>query len=348
MNNTGKFSVLMSLYHKEKPEWLDLALKSITDDQALKPSEIVMVLDGPVGNELEKVLEKYEHKYPDLFNIVSLPENKGLGNALNIGLKHCKYDIVARMDSDDISSSRRFEIQYQFMMENPDIDVVSAWYSIFNDEPYNIDKNIFSPTRHEGIVKVAKYRSPINHAACMYRKKAVIEVGNYSENFRVMQDYHLWIRMIARGYQFGCIPKVLYLVRCSELSKKRVGLKRLLGQIKIHSLMYKLGNINLLEYSRNIVSRTVCAVTPYGFVVKYVSFISKRSVRNICVNGQSIESLGHISDRDWQDEFRVVARPLVLDTMKIKNVKLKETITPQSRIVEIEPAKLAGKVESGK
>ena len=276
MNRIGDFSVLMSLYHKEKPEWFDLALKSITDDQTLRPAEITMVIDGPAGEKLEDVLQKYRKKYPELFNVIILPENKGLGNALNFGLNNCKHDLIARMDTDDISAPQRFEKQYRFIKNNPDVDVLNVWCCFFDGSIENIIGSVHAPIDHEGLVKIAKFRSPVRHAACFLKKSAVLNAGNYSGEFKTMQDYHLWIRMIAKGSIFASIPEELYYIRSSEFSKKRVGFKRWVGQLKIHGLMFKLGNISFLEFCRNLIVRTACLVVPYRLVMWFVSKNSQK------------------------------------------------------------------------
>jgi glycosyltransferase involved in cell wall biosynthesis len=121
------FSVLLSLYTKENPLYFNQAISSIWDEQTLKPNQIVLVKDGPLTPELDQAIDEWGKKLGDILTIVALPENIGLGAALNEGLKYCKYDLVARMDTDDISLPERFEKQISFMANNPDIAVSSTW-----------------------------------------------------------------------------------------------------------------------------------------------------------------------------------------------------------------------------
>ena len=112
-----KFSVLMSVYYKEKPEWLEFSLSSVLD-QTLLPNEIVIVKDGPIDDELNLVIDEYSNKNPELFKVYSLNKNVGLGPALNYGMKQCQYDLIARMDSDDYIVPERFEKQLSIYKEN--------------------------------------------------------------------------------------------------------------------------------------------------------------------------------------------------------------------------------------
>lgn len=120
------FSVLLSLYHKEKPEYLEKCFESIWDKQILKPSEIVLVLDGPIGEELISYVQKWQAKINNVLKIVPLSQNVGLGKALNEGLKQCSYDWVFRMDTDDICTPDRFEKQVAFIRQNPDVVLFSG------------------------------------------------------------------------------------------------------------------------------------------------------------------------------------------------------------------------------
>src|SRR5690554_1680010 len=120
---SSNFSVLMSIYAKENPEFLDLSLNSIYEGQSLKPTEIILIKDGPLTSELDQVIASYQEKLPAVLKVFPLEKNVGLGKALNYGLEKCTYELVARMDTDDIALSNRFELQVKFMEQNPDIDV---------------------------------------------------------------------------------------------------------------------------------------------------------------------------------------------------------------------------------
>jgi glycosyltransferase involved in cell wall biosynthesis len=102
-------SVLMSVYYKENPEYLQQALESIWDAQTLKPDEIVLVEDGPLTTELYSILTNWKNKLDKILKRVPLEKNEGLTKALNMGIEHCSGEFIARMDSDDISCPNRFE-----------------------------------------------------------------------------------------------------------------------------------------------------------------------------------------------------------------------------------------------
>lgn len=124
MNNINfKYSVLMSVYYKEKPEYLDYSIKSMLK-QTIFPSEFVIVKDGELTEELNNIIEKYKQEYPNLFNIISLEQNVGLGLALKTGILNCKYEFIARMDSDDYSIPTRIEEELKIFEENSDIGLV--------------------------------------------------------------------------------------------------------------------------------------------------------------------------------------------------------------------------------
>ena len=155
------FSVLMSLYAKERPEYLRQSLDSVFN-QTFQPNEVVLVLDGPITCELKSVVDEFESKYSTL-KIVPLAENRGLGKALNEGLKQCSFDLVARMDTDDVCKRNRFEIQIKYMEDHPEIDLCSSWIEEFEESPENVTSTKTLPETYEEISSYIKKRNPINH-----------------------------------------------------------------------------------------------------------------------------------------------------------------------------------------
>lgn len=259
-----RFSVLISVYYKEIPRYLDRALQSITDDQVLKPNEIVLVKDGPLTRELDEVIEKYENKYPNLFKIVALEKNYGLGKALNIGLENCTYELVARMDGDDISKSERFKKQIDIFKENPNLDILGSWI----DEFIEIDGEIKIrsirkvPEKSDEIFQKLKSICAFNHPTVMYRKSKVIEVGSYLQEF-ALEDYYLWIRLAISGSNMYNIQESLLNFRITEgTSKRRGGLKLLKSDIKFQRKLYKLSFINKRELLLNLIKYFVYRLLP--------------------------------------------------------------------------------------
>ena len=163
-----KYSVLMSLYIKEKPDNLRLAIQSMVD-QTYAPDEIVIVKDGMITEELDSVLNDFSEKYPHLFNIVGYEKNRGLGVALNFGLGYCRNELVARMDTDDISLPDRCETQIKVFEKNPSFEIVGGDISEFVDKEDNIVAYRRVPKDDEAIKEYLKIRCPFNHMTVMYK-----------------------------------------------------------------------------------------------------------------------------------------------------------------------------------
>lgn len=216
-----KFSVLMSVYAKEDPEYFQEALGSIVN-QIVVPSEIVIVKDGALPDELEEVI-KYYSGLNSCFKIISLKENQGLGIALNYGLQHCSYELVARMDSDDIATSDRFSKQVLFMSSNPHIAVCGSHIEEFIEKPGDLAKKKTVPLTNKAILSYARLRNPMNHPTVMFRKSAVLDVGSYKE-MPLFEDYFLWIRLLERGYYLSNLDEVLLYFRIGNMVRRRQGL----------------------------------------------------------------------------------------------------------------------------
>lgn len=252
------YSVLLSIYRKEKTNHLIQALKSIAE-QTLPPDEIILVEDGPLTHELNEVIAKCQSIYPRL-KIISLPYNQGLGKALNEGLEHCSYDLVARMDTDDISKPDRFEKQIKVFQKYPEIDICSAWIEEFENTTENILSIRKLPEYHEDILKYAKHRCPINHPVVMYRKSAVLKAGGY-QGFP--EDYRLWINMLMTGAKFYNIQQSLLYFRFShDMVKRRGGWKYAIADAKSQWDFYKIGFIGFPTFIYNISVRITVRLTP--------------------------------------------------------------------------------------
>jgi glycosyltransferase involved in cell wall biosynthesis len=212
MERELQISVLMSVYAREKPEYLDLSLSSV-ENQTLKPVEIVLVEDGPLGLALETVLTSHVDLHPQLYKVVKLPKNVGLGGALSIGLEKCSQDIVARMDSDDISAPCRFEREAEFLFNHPEIAVVGSWISEFEADPKNPLASREPPCDPDELRSYAKLRNPLNHMTVMMRRNQVLSVGGYTVDCALFEDYLLWIRLLSAGFRLANIPEHLVYAR---------------------------------------------------------------------------------------------------------------------------------------
>jgi len=220
------FSVLLSVYHREIADNLENSLNSIID-QTLLPNEIVLVKDGPLNDELDRVIENFQLAYPTLFKIVALNKNFGLGNALRFGVEHCSYDIIARMDTDDIARPERFERQINFLIRNPDIGVIGSNMEEFDKVPGDLKRFKVNPEEHDDLIKAIKLRNPFNHPSTMMRKEALLNAGNYNGDILLFEDYSLFLKMWKVGVKFYNIQEVLLDFRVGdglETIKRRSGI----------------------------------------------------------------------------------------------------------------------------
>lgn len=211
------FSVLMSVYSRDNIEDFRTALESVTIAQTLKPKQVVIVQDGIVPKEIDDIIFEIEQQMSEIeYTVLKKETNQGLAAALNSGLKICKYDWVARMDSDDISVPERFEKQLQYIAEHIDIDVLGGSIAEFENQIGDIKSERHVGLTNDKIRKMAKTRTPMNHVSVMYLKKTVMEVGGYSENFGKLEDYKLWIDLLAAGKNLANIDDVLVNVRIGK------------------------------------------------------------------------------------------------------------------------------------
>ena len=267
-----KFSVLMSLYIKEKPEYFTACMESILA-QSVLPDEIVIVKDGPVTEELDAVLNEYVSANPSLYTIVPLETNRGLGLALAEGILHCKHELVARMDTDDICRKDRFELQLAEFQKNPQLDICGSHIVEFETDVYNIVAQRTVPLADEDIKQYQKRRDGVNHMTVMYRKSKVLEAGNY-QSCMLMEDTYLWVRMILAGATFMNIDDNLVYARIGkDMYERRGGCayykKYKTGRKKVRETGY----IGWLDYHYTLWVQFAVAIMPNrirGFVFKKI------------------------------------------------------------------------------
>lgn len=254
------FSVLLSVYCKEQVSFLQQSLDSLFS-QTLLPDEIVLVKDGPLTEKLDALIDRYQQEY-FIIKVVPLVKNQGLGKALNEGLKYCSYDLVARMDTDDIAKPNRFERQIQMFLQHPELDAVGAWIDEFEGEVSNIISTRKLPECPSDIYEFAKRRSPLNHPVVMFRKSAVLEAGGY-KHFPLLEDYYLWVRMLMNGAKFYNIPESLLFFRFSpDMFKRRGGWKYAINEFYFQKLIREMGFISWRRFVINVWVRFVVRVIP--------------------------------------------------------------------------------------
>ena len=256
-----EYSVLMSVYHKEKPEYLKQAIESI-QAQTLSTNDFVLVCDGPLNEQLDSVIATKQQEMGEFLNVVLLAKNGGLGNALNEGIKHCKNELVARMDSDDIAYPDRCEKQIAVFNTHSEVSICSGIVEEFTTDPNTVDTKRVPPETNAEIVEFAKKRNPFNHPCVMYKKSAVEAVGSY-QDFYLLEDYYLWLRMLMAGYQGYNIQEPLLHMRAgSDMYKRRAGWKYAKTQVRLFKFMKNEGFIGERRYIKSCVIRSGSSVAP--------------------------------------------------------------------------------------
>lgn len=233
------YSVLMSVYAKDNPDYLDAAIASMVA-QTVPFHDMVVVCDGPLTEQLDERLAHWEDKLGDRMRIVRLPENVGLGSALNKGLPECACDIVARMDADDVSRSERCEVLLAAMHVS-ELDLVGGSIEEFDSEPGDLGVVRRLPEERCAIERFAARRNPFNHVSVMFRRRMVEEAGGY-QPFYLMEDYWLWIRMLALGCRCANVRDVIVDVRVgSGMFSRRSNLPYLKSQFDFFIKLKQLG-----------------------------------------------------------------------------------------------------------
>ena len=256
-----KYSVLMSLYTKEKPEYLPLAIESMIN-QTIKPEEIIIVEDGPLNDELTKIVDKYKNNYPELFTIVKNETNLGLGLALNEGLKVARNELVARMDTDDISKPDRCEKQLKIFASDEELTIVGSWVDEFNSSIDDIISTRAVPESNEEIYRFAKKRSAFNHPVVMYKKSKVLQCDGYS-NLRRNQDVDLFGRMLFAGCKAYNIQESLLWFRSNiDLAKRRKSWENTKSYIKTIKKFWKMGYASFGNYLSVALAQTMLFLMP--------------------------------------------------------------------------------------
>ena len=255
------YSVLMSVYHKEKPEYLKQAIASI-HAQTLPTDDFVLVCDGLWNDALDKVIAEKQQEMGMTLNVVRLAKNAGLGSALNEGIKHCKNELVARMDSDDIAYPNRCEKQMAVFNAHPEVSICSGIVEEFTTDPNTVDAKRVPPETNAEIVEFAKKRNPFNHPCVMYKKSAVEAVGSY-QDFYLLEDYYLWLRMLMAGSQGYNIQEPLLHMRAgSDMYLRRAGWKYAKTLAGVFIFMKDLGFIGRGQYINSCVIRSGSALAP--------------------------------------------------------------------------------------
>lgn len=257
-----KYSVLMSVYKNDDPNFLELALESIYEKQTKKPDEIVVVFDGVLTDNLYNVLNSFKKDKEDIVFYYPQEVNRGLGIALQIGITKCTGDYIFRMDSDDISDPSRFEKQMAFIEKNSDIDVLGTNIAEFNESLNETMRVRKCPQKHHDIVEMCKTRNPMNHVTVCMKRESVLKAGNY-ESLLLLEDYYLWIKMIVAGYKLANLDESLVYVRVGNgFDSKRGSRERIKGWNVLQIAMLKNGMITKKKAIFNNIYINIFVRTP--------------------------------------------------------------------------------------
>jgi glycosyltransferase involved in cell wall biosynthesis len=275
-----KFSVVMAVYINDIGDEFRTSINSLLCQTCL-PSEIVIVVDGFVKEDILKILD--ECKKNSLFKIIQLEENGGLSNALNIGVVNSKNDIIARMDADDICLSDRFEKQIKYLVES-NLDIVGGQIVEFKTNFREPLSRRLVPLDHDAIVKFMKYRSPFSHPAIIFRKKVLEDLNGYSVSFKgsALQDYDFFVRAYLKGFKFGNIKDDVLFYRLGAsfkaMTRRRWGKKYAKSELILYWNFYKLKFYSLFDLLLNILLKIPLRLLPFPIFHFVYYLIGRRRV----------------------------------------------------------------------
>lgn len=256
-----KYSVLMSVYKNDNPKWLTESIECMLN-QTIKCDEFIIVEDGPLTNELNEVIDKYLKNYSNLFNIVKIEKNGGLGPALKLGVENCKNEWIARMDADDYSPSDRIKKQFEIILKNKDVGIVGSNAVEFIDKIENVVARVILPETNDEIVKFSKKRCPYRHSGIIYKKSEIISAGNYQECY-LCEDYDLYSRMEMNGTKGYNVQEDLLYVRVNpEFYGRRGGIKYLKSILKFKKRLLKSGFYSKKDYLISTGSHVLVCLMP--------------------------------------------------------------------------------------
>lgn len=270
------YSILMSVYSKEKPEHLTASIESMMR-QTVVTNDFVVVCDGPLTDELDLILETFEKDYPGVFQLIRLPENVGIGAAANIGLRYCRNELIAKMDADDISVPDRCEKQIRRFEEDPSLSVIGGYIAEFEEDPEKPFAIRAVPTDNEEIRRFARRRQPFNNMTVMYRRSAVQAVGGYRDLHR-SEDYDLYLRLLHNGYIAGNLSDILVNARVDKGSLGRRGsVSTLWGCVRSRGYAVKIGFASVLDFLICVLGELLIVICP-GFLRRFIynTFLRQR------------------------------------------------------------------------
>ena len=271
------FSVLISIYYKELPEHFNACMTSIWDDQTLKPSEIIMIEDGPLTSDLNMMISHWQAKLGDILKITKLPQNVGTGKAKNIGLQKCSNEIVCIVDTDDISVPERFEKQIKILNDDPELAILGGQIIEFVNDISSPSGMRKVPITHVSLLKYAQRQSPFNNMTIAYRKAKILDVGGYQHHM-LMEDYNLFLRVIAKGYKIRNMEDMLVYARIDNgMHARRKGYEYIKSEKQLLNLKKELKIQNPIHANILFLLRSSFRLLPSSLLGKiYNTFLRKK------------------------------------------------------------------------
>ena len=254
-----KYSVMMTVYSKEKPEYLKEAIDSMLN-QTIKPSEFILVEDGPLNDGLYEVIKGF--KKEPIFKVITLKENQGSGPASAAGIEACSNEWIARLDSDDWSARDRIKKQFDAFLANPQLDIIGSNCNEFINTRDNVVAHVVLPETNEELVKFARRRCPLRNSAIIAKRESILEAGNYRK-FNLFEDYDLYARMIQEGAKLYNVQEPLVFVRTSEdFFKRRGGIKYAGKILKFKNEQLRTGFFSFKDWAIGTIPHVGVALMP--------------------------------------------------------------------------------------
>ena len=273
MRNNFFFSVLITVYKSDNLEHFEKSLQSIWDNQILKPNQIVLVQDGPVGDKIISVINKYKKILGDKLCFLELPVNCGLANALNQGIQECSHEIIARMDSDDICFPDRFEKQIAFFAKH-DVDILGGQLIEFGKDIDDVISQRHVPLQHHDIVSFMKYRSPFSHPSIMIKKSVYEALDGYDASI-FPEDYDFFVRAYLKGFKFANLEDTVLWFRMGEdrskAIKRRWGFLYAKNEFRLYKKFYNLGFYNFVTFLKVVLFKIPIRLLPFP-IYKFIYF----------------------------------------------------------------------------
>lgn len=254
------FTALLPVYIHDDLNYFMMAVKSVFKN-TVKPAEILIMQDGPVHENMVVFIDFLIKKYPHILHHISNQKNQGLGYTAAKGVLSAKFEIIARVDADDLSTEDRFAKQLQCFCEDAQLDIVGSNIAEFNDD-YEIQTHRTVPSTATDIDHFSKMRSPFNHPSVMYKKESVIQAGNYAD-IKHFEDYDLFVRMLAQGQKAKNVAQNLVFMRAPEsMYERRGGAEYVRKYISFRKKLLHTGYIAKKEYLFSILGSLLTSYSP--------------------------------------------------------------------------------------